>query len=117
MSDCIFCKIGAHEATANVEIETDNVIAFASIAPVAKIHILIIPKEHIATFTDLEQEHASVLMEMAKVAQALIEKKNISNKYKLIFNGGKYQSVKHIHWHLVGGDWNENEEKQVVNET
>jgi diadenosine tetraphosphate (Ap4A) HIT family hydrolase len=56
-------------------------------------------------------------MEMAKIAQKLIEMKKISNGYKLVFNGGKYQSVKHIHWHLIGGEWNDKEEMDVTKKT
>ncbi len=115
MEDCIFCKIANHKSPANIELETDNVISFPSTSPAAETHILIIPKVHIATFTDLEEEHKDIFMEMAQVTQKLIEKKNISNGYKLVFNGGKYQSVQHIHWHLLGGKL-ENED-QVINKT
>lgn len=104
MSDCIFCKIANHETPSKIELETDSVIAFPSISPAAEVHMLIVPKEHIETFLDLEELHKVTLMEMSKVAQKLIIAKNISNGYKLIFNGGKYQSVPHIHWHLLAGN-------------
>jgi len=115
MSDCIFCKIAQGKASAKIEQETGNVIAFPSNVPVAEHHILIIPKEHISSFTDLEENHKDIFMEMAKVAQKLIVDKKITDGYKLIFNGGKYQFVKHIHWHLLGGKL-ENEE-DVLNKT
>ncbi len=103
MTDCIFCKIANHEAPAKIEMETDSVVAFPSIAPAAKVHMIIIPKEHIERFEDLEDMHSVILMEMTKVAQKLITAKNIEDGYKLIFNGGKYQSVPHLHWHLIAG--------------
>src|SRR5579859_7482406 len=106
MQNCIFCKITNHEAPASMELETDDIVAFPSISPAAAVHILIVPKAHIATFTDLEENHKDILMKMSKTAQKLIEMKKISSGYKLIFNGGRYQSVPHIHWHLLGGKWN-----------
>lgn len=115
MSDCIFCKIAEHKAPANIEMETDSVVAFTSISPAAEIHLIIIPKEHIDTFSDLEEQHKEILMQMAKVAQKLIESKNIANAYKLVFNGGKYQSIKHIHWHLLAGKLED--EGDVLNNT
>lgn len=115
MKDCIFCKIASHESPAKIELETEGVIAFGSIAPAAETHILIVPKEHISTFGDLEEKHKSILMEMAKVAQKLIEMKKIEKGYKLVFNGGKYQSIKHIHWHLLGGKLED--ENDVLNKT
>jgi len=113
--DCVFCEIGKHNASAKVEFENDSVIAFPSIEPAASTHIIIIPKEHVATFEDLEEKHKDILIEMAKAAQKIIEKKKISKAYKLVFNGGKYQSIPHIHWHLLGGNL-ENKEN-VINKT
>lgn len=104
MDDCIFCKIVKGSIPAEMEAQTSLVLAFKSIDPVAKEHILIIPKEHITTFLDLEDKHKEILIDMAKVAQELVEKKKIQNGYKLVFNGGKYQAIPHIHWHLLGGE-------------
>jgi histidine triad (HIT) family protein len=109
--DCIFCKIAAHEAPATVELENDSVIAVKSINPAAKTHILIMPKKHVNTFLELGDE----IIEMTKAAQELIKKKGIKEAYKIAFNGGRYQSVGHVHWHLLGGEL-ENEQ-DVLNKT
>jgi histidine triad (HIT) family protein len=109
-NNCIFCNIAAHKAPAKIELETDSVVVFPSISPAAETHLLIVPKDHIEKFIDLEDLHKEILMEMAKVVQKLIETKKLENGYKLIFNGGKYQSVPHIHWHLLAGNL-ENEDK------
>lgn len=101
--NCIFCKIANHNAPAKIEFENGSVMAFPSIDPAAQIHLIIIPKVHILTFADLEEMHKDIFMDMAKAAQELIKMKNIEGGYKLIFNGGKYQSIPHIHWHLLGG--------------
>lgn len=115
MQNCVFCKIASHEAPGKIKFESNGVIAFGSIAPAASTHIIIIPKEHIETFTDLEEHHKEILMQMAKAAQKLIDTKGISGGYKLVFNGGKYQSIKHIHWHLLGGKLED--EDNVINKT
>lgn len=115
MSDCVFCKIVKGEISSDGVSETKNIKAFNTIAPVSEHHILIIPKDHISSFTDLEENHKDIFMEMAKMAQKLIKDRDISDGYKLIFNGGKYQSVKHIHWHLLGGKLED--EDDVLNKT
>lgn len=99
MEDCIFCKIVKKEAAAKIEYEDDDVVAFANIAPVAETHILIIPKKHVATFMDLD----GIVDSMKLAAQKLVSEKGIGEAYKLIFNGGSYQKVHHVHWHLLGG--------------
>lgn len=109
MDGCIFCKIARHEAPATIDYETDQIIAFRSINQAAETHILIMPKAHIKTFMDLKEE----VTKMSEAAKHLINKIGIQNEYKLVFNGGKFQSVPHVHWHLLGGDL-ENE-KDVIN--
>lgn len=101
MEDCIFCKIGSHDAEAKVEFENDFVIAFPSIDKAAETHLLIVPKTHVSNFMELN--NSETLFEMTKAAQQLIKEKNIESGYKLIFNGGKYQAIPHLHWHLLAG--------------
>lgn len=113
MNDCIFCKIVKGDSPATVELDTENVIVFKNIAPAAETHLLVVPKEHIPTFMDLNSENASLLAEMVESVQAMIKKKGIENGYKVIFNGGKYQAVKHLHWHLLGGDLEEDAEDKT----
>jgi histidine triad (HIT) family protein len=107
MDDCIFCKIVKGDLPSSGVMETINIKAFDNNNPVAEHHVLIIPKEHIASFTDLEENHKDTFMEMAEVAQEIIKDRKISDGYKLVFNGGKYQTIKHIHWHLLGGKFND----------
>lgn len=105
MDNCIFCKIVKGEAPSTKEFESEHVVAFANIAPVADTHILIVPKTHLATFLDLNDHE--IVDEMFVAAQELIEKYNLKDGYKLVFNGGKYQAVPHVHWHLLGGNFKE----------
>src|SRR5260221_425568 len=60
MTDCIFCKIANHKVPSKIEMETDSVVAFPSISPAAEIHMLIVPKEHVENFMDLEDLHKEV---------------------------------------------------------
>lgn len=101
MEDCIFCKIVEKKADADVVFENDKAIAFENINPVAEVHILVIPKIHIETFMDVDDSES--IFEMTKVVQEVVKIKNIESGYKLVFNGGKYQYVPHLHWHVLGG--------------
>ena len=102
--DCIFCKIVKGVAPSKIQGESKSVIAFDSIAPVAKYHILITPKKHLDTFLDVKRADAELFYEMIYLAQKIIREKKIDGGYKLLFNGGKYQVVNHLHWHLLGGE-------------
>lgn len=104
MSDCVFCKIVNGKLLSEKIVETTNVIAFYDRDPSAETHILIVPKKHIETFMDIKKEHMNILGQMLSVAQRLIEDKKIGKKYKLVINGGEYQYVPHLHWHLLGGE-------------
>ncbi|HET7099126.1 MAG TPA: HIT domain-containing protein [Patescibacteria group bacterium] len=99
MDDCLFCKIIRGELPSKKVYEDDSALVFENINPVAEIHVLVVPKKHISTFLDLNSEIDS----MVNAAQKVIKDKNISDGYKLIVNGGKYQSVPHFHLHLLAG--------------
>lgn len=106
MPDCIFCKIAAHEIPSDIVFEDDHVVAFNDIAPQAPVHILIIPKEHIASANELDDGQAHVMGRLSLRAQALARERGIAETgYRLIVNcnaqGG--QTVYHLHMHLMGG--------------
>lgn len=113
MQDCIFCKIANKESQATIEGENEHAIAFANIKPVADTHILVIPKKHIHSFLDIVE--AEILEHMMRLAQEVIKNKKIENAYKLVFNGGKYQAIPHVHWHILGGDLEDHND--VLNQT
>jgi len=99
MEDCVFCKIVKGELPSKKEYEDDNVLVFRNIDPIAEIHLVIIPKNHVKTFMDLQGEMNSLV----KATQKIIENLGIDSGYKLVVNGGKYQQVSHFHWHLLAG--------------
>lgn len=108
MENCIFCKIANKEIPVELLYEDDLVVAFKDIKPIAPVHILVIPKQHIESIADLEDNVGSEILSgrMIMVAKKLAEKFGTAAKgYKLLLrvrqNGG--QEVPHIHLHLLGG--------------
>jgi histidine triad (HIT) family protein len=104
--DCLFCKIFAREIPAKEAFRDDQVVAFEDIRPVAPTHVLIIPKEHIATVHDLKPEHASMLLHLFEVANRVADERKIDRDgYRLVVNKGPQagQTVYHLHLHLLGG--------------
>jgi histidine triad (HIT) family protein len=106
MSDCIFCRIVRGEIPCSKVLETDKILAFNDIHPVAPVHVLIIPKEHIATFNDVKEDRKDILEEMYRAAQKIAREKGIADKgYRVAVNvnpdGG--QIIFHLHMHVFGG--------------
>ena len=106
MSDDLFLKIINREIPADIIYETDEVLAFRDINPQAPTHVLIIPKEHIRTMNDLDDEHSSLVGKLFLAAKEIAAKEGIAeNGYRVAMNcnsdGG--QAVYHIHLHLLGG--------------
>jgi histidine triad (HIT) family protein len=105
-SDCIFCRIAAGEAPAEILYQDDEVTAFRDGRPAAPIHILVIPNRHIATINDADPEDAALLGRLILTAKAMAEAQGVAERgYRLVFNVGQEggQSVYHIHLHLIGG--------------
>ena len=106
MTDCLFCKIIDGEIPGDIVYENDNVLAFKDINPIAPEHILVIPKEHIATLNDLEEKHTQTMGELFLAAKKIAGEKGISESgYRTVFNCNKdaQQTVFHIHLHLIAG--------------
>jgi histidine triad (HIT) family protein len=108
MSDtsCIFCRIAAREIPAEILRESDRVVAFRDTDPKAPTHILLIPKEHIASITDIKDGHGALLADLAQAATHLARTEGIDQSgWRLVTNVGPDagQSVFHLHFHLLGG--------------
>jgi|TARA_Y100000031_G_C8092711_1_gene324926 histidine triad (HIT) family protein len=106
MMDCLFCKIVRGDIPTDFLYEDENIIAFRDINPQAPTHILIVPKEHIATLNDVEQNHGELLGGMQIAASQLAREEGISDRgYRTVFNCNREagQTVFHIHLHLLGG--------------
>ncbi len=103
MLDCLFCKIGKHEIPKEFVLETDQVMVFPDIHPMAPVHLLIVPKKHIKEFNSLGKEEQKIWEEMTEVSKRLIEKYGLMGKgYRLTINGGGTQLIDHLHIHLMG---------------
>ncbi|WP_281888236.1 histidine triad nucleotide-binding protein [Paenibacillus sp. YYML68] len=105
--DCIFCKIVEGSIPSKKVFENDHVLAFHDISPAAPVHILIIPKKHIATMNDVEPDDFGLIGEVHRAAQQIAREQGVAESgYRLINNcnrnGG--QVVYHIHYHLLAGE-------------
>jgi len=106
MSDCIFCKIVSGEIPGDIVYENDDVLAFRDLNPQAPTHILVIPRRHIATINDLQDEDAELLGKMYLAAKEIAKSEGIDEVgYRTIMNcnAGAGQTVFHIHLHVLGG--------------
>ncbi|MCL1789808.1 MAG: histidine triad nucleotide-binding protein [Peptococcaceae bacterium] len=106
MSECIFCNIVRKEIPAKICYEDERVLAFHDINPVAPTHILVIPKEHIASMNDITPENVEVFGHMAFVAQQLSKEAGVAESgYRVVVNNGpdSGQVVHHVHAHVIGG--------------
>ena len=107
MSDCIFCKIINREIPSDIVYEDDEIISFRDINPAATIHILVIPKKHIKSLTELSKEDEVLIGKIYSAINKIAENENIKNKgFRVIVNCGEDggQEVGHLHFHLLGGE-------------
>jgi histidine triad (HIT) family protein len=103
--DCIFCKIIAGTIPSKKVYEDDHIYAFSDIDPKAPVHILLVPKKHIASLAEADAADASLLGHLHLVANQLAVNRNLSGGYRTVMNTGLDggQTVFHLHVHLLGG--------------
>ena len=106
MEDCIFCKIINGEIPSEKVYEDEEILAFKDINPAAPVHILVIPKKHIASVNELLPTDAFIIGHIFKVAKKIAIAKDIAESgYRIVNNCGQDggQSIMHMHFHLLGG--------------
>ena len=106
MSDCLFCGIIKGEVKGNIVYQDPSVVAFRDVRPQAPVHILIVPRKHVATLLDLGEEDNNLVGHIFQVAASLAKNEGISqNGFRVVANCGSQagQTVYHIHFHLLGG--------------
>lgn len=106
MEDCLFCKIAKGEIPSKRVYEDEKVYAFYDINPEAPTHFLVIPKEHIESANDLNDNNIDIVSHIFKVINKLVVELNIADTgYRIINNCGEDggQTVKHLHFHVIGG--------------
>ena len=104
MADCIFCKIAEKEIPSNVVYEDDKILCFHDLEPQAPVHVLIIPKKHIASMDDVQAEDQELMGHIMVKVKEIAGILELENGYRLVNNCGEdgFQTVKHIHFHLLG---------------
>lgn len=106
MEDCIFCKIINKQIPSEIVYEDEQIIAFKDINPLAPVHILVVPKKHIASVMELSKEDEMLIGKIYTVIQKLAKEFKVSEDgFRVVTNCGEVagQTVKHIHFHILGG--------------
>ncbi len=102
--DCLFCKIAAGDIPSNKVYEDDQVLAFYDIAPAAPVHVLFIPKTHLAGVRDITADNAGLVAHIFSVIPQVAKELGVAD-YRIVSNNGADagQTVQHLHFHLLGG--------------
>lgn len=102
---CIFCKIAHGEVPSRKVYEDEGIVAFHDLHPIAPVHLLLVPKVHVATLYDATDEHAPVLGRIMTLAGRLAKENGAGDGFRTIVNTGRVgrQEVMHVHVHVIGG--------------
>jgi len=106
VEDCLFCKIVNREIPSEIAYEDDEVIAFKDIQPLAAVHLLIIPKNHLCSVNDITPEYEALMGHIFGVIRRLAEELGVfESGYRVVTNTGSDagQVVGHLHFHMLGG--------------
>ena len=105
MSDCLFCKIIEGVIPSSKVFENEYVYAFRDIAPMAPVHVLVVPKLHIASADGINTENSAYVAHIFEAIPKIAAAEGLANGYRVITNCGEdgCQSVKHLHFHILGG--------------
>ncbi|MEJ2060096.1 MAG: histidine triad nucleotide-binding protein [Gammaproteobacteria bacterium] len=106
MSDCIFCKIANGEIPAKIAYENDDLLAFHDLNPQAPLHVLVIPRRHIATINDLTPDDAEMVGKLYLAAKEIAAEAGFGERgYRTVMNCNAEagQSVYHLHLHVLAG--------------
>jgi len=103
VADCVFCKIAAKEIPSSVVYEDADVIAFEDLHPCAPLHVLVVPRRHVAKLADLDDE--ALGGKLIQAARAVARQAGHADNFRLVANNGAGagQSVSHLHFHVMGG--------------
>jgi len=111
MSDCLFCKIAGGKIPAKLVHQDQDTVAFEDINPQAPLHVLVIPRQHVATMNDLGPEHDQLMGKLYRVAATIAKERGFAESgWRAVMNANRQggQLVFHVHLHVLGGrqmDW------------
>lgn len=106
MADCVFCLIRDGEIPSERVYEDDDVLAFKDVNPQAPVHVLVIPKKHIASLNEIQVDDGELHSQLLLATKAIAAQLNMAEDgYRVVVNTGDYggQTVDHLHFHLLGG--------------
>ena len=105
MSDCLFCMIAAGDIPSTKVYEDETVLAFRDINPQAPVHILVIPKMHIVSAAEVNEDNADAVAACFKAIAKIAEQEKLEKGFRVISNVGEDagQTVKHLHFHILAG--------------
>ena len=105
MSDCLFCKIAAGEIPSDTVYQDDQVIVFKDLYPKADVHLLIVPREHVASLNEMDVAHDALMAHMMRLLPKLAKEHGLDDGFRTIINTGPGggQEIFHLHIHLLGG--------------
>lgn len=104
MEECVFCKIAGGVIPTKVVFQNDDILAFPDMHPQAPTHILVIPKKHVRSLNEIDDDE--LIIKMIKAAKQIAINEGVYDKgYRLVLNTGKEggQVIQHLHMHLLGG--------------
>ncbi len=103
--NCVFCKIVAGQIPSKKVYEDSDVLAFHDIHPVAPVHFLIVPKEHVASLAECDASHTALLGKILLLTARLAKEQGLADGYRTLINTGRggHQEVFHLHMHVIGG--------------
>ncbi len=106
MSDCIFCQIVAGKLPVDKVYEDEHILAFHDIAPKAPVHVLVIPKQHVASLAEISEADRDWVAHLALTLPKIAEKCGLHQGFRTIVNTGPGggQEVFHLHYHILGGE-------------
>lgn len=115
--DCLFCKIVAGQIPSKKVFEDEDLLVFHDIHPIAPVHFLIIPKEHMNSLSEAEPRHQGLLGKIMLLAPKLAQEQGLGDGFRIIINTGRggHQEVFHLHLHITGGDTKVPPMKETLN--
>ena len=104
MSDCIFCKIAEGEIPSEIVYQDDKIVVFKDTSPQAPVHILMIPRKHIASLDEISAEDSELISYMMLKIKEVTAAQGLTDGYRVVVNCGEdgQQTVKHLHFHILG---------------
>jgi len=105
MKDCLFCKIVSGDIPAATVFEDDKVVVFKDIHPKADVHLLMVPRVHIASLDEVNESHDAVMAHMMRLLPKIAKEQGLNTGFRTIINTGPGggQEIYHLHIHLLGG--------------